>query len=123
MAEMYFALRSRKEHRQLRMSSVELVVKPGAVPYLLYTEVVFINNSCGLKHGEVTSKQVTHANTEFPDRCFVELYRQYCSHRQDGVKDEVHACPRSHPNALAGPAHQCNSKSMDVLRHSTIHAA
>ena len=48
IAGMYFALRSRKEHRQLRMSSVGLVVKPGAVPYLLYTEAVIKNNSCGL---------------------------------------------------------------------------
>jgi len=41
-------------------SSVQLVEKPGCVPYLLYTESVSKNNPGGLKHRKVESKQVTH---------------------------------------------------------------
>ena len=90
MAGMYFALRSGEEHRQLRMSSIELIEKPGAVPYLVYKESASKNNPGGLKHRKVTTKQVTHfANTECPLRCFVQLYKQYCSHRPDNVKDDA----------------------------------
>ena len=90
MAGMYFALRSGEEHRQLRMSSIELIEKPGAVPYLVYTKSASKNNPGGLKHRKVTTKQVTHfANTECPLRCFVQLYKQYCSHRPDNVKDDA----------------------------------
>ena len=79
MAGMYFALTSGEEHRQLRFSSIELIEKPRAIPYLLYTELVSKNNPGGLEHRKVTSKQVTHhANTECPTRCFVQMYKQYC---------------------------------------------
>ncbi len=90
MAGVYFALRSGEEHRQLRFSSVQLIEKPKAFPYLLYTESVSKNNPGGLKHRKVTTKQVTHhANTDRPDRCFVELYKQYRSHRPENVKDDA----------------------------------
>ena len=76
MAGLYFVLRSGEEHRRLRFSSVQLVKKPGFVPYLLHTESVSKNNPGGLKHRKVESKQVTHyANRERPERCFVEMYR------------------------------------------------
>ena len=30
-----------------------------------------------------------HANTERPDRCFVEMYKQYCLHGPTDVKDDA----------------------------------
>lgn len=90
MAGLYFALRSGEEHRQLRFGSVELIEKEGSTPYLLYTESVSKNNPGGLKHRKVSVKQVTHhANTECPQRCFVQMYKEYCFHRPDGVKDDA----------------------------------
>ena len=90
MAGLYFALRSGEEHRQLRFSSVKLVEKPGSTSYLIYTESTSKNNPGGLKHRKVTTKQVTHhANTERPDRCFVEMYKQYCLHWPTDVKDDA----------------------------------
>ena len=72
-----------------KFSSVQLVEKPGCVPYLLYTESVSKNNPGGLKHRKVESKQVTHyANRERPEHCFVETYRQYCLHRPSDVEDD-----------------------------------
>ena len=89
MAGLYFALRSCEEHRQLRFSCVQLVEKPGCVPYLLYTEPTSENNSGGLKHRKVTTKQVTHhTNSKCPERCFIEMYKQYCLHRPEGVKGD-----------------------------------
>lgn len=81
---------TREEHRRLRFSSVKLVEKPGSTSYLIYTESTSKNNPGGLKHRKVTTKQVTHhANTERPDRCFVEMYKQYCLHRPTDVKDDA----------------------------------
>ena len=72
-----------------KFSSVQLVEKPGCVPYLLYTESVSKNNPGGLKHRKVESKQVTHyANRERPEHCFVETYRQYCLHHPSDVEDD-----------------------------------
>ena len=90
MTGLYFALRSGEEHRQLRFSSVKLVEKPGSTLHLVYTESTSKNIPGGLKHRKVTTKQVTHhANTERPDRCFVEMYKQYCLHRPTDVKDDA----------------------------------
>ena len=46
----YFALRSGKEHRELRFSScqIEVVQKEGQRPYLLYTEDQSKNHPGGL---------------------------------------------------------------------------
>ena len=90
MAGLYFALRSGEEHRQLRFSSVTLVEKARSTPYLLYVESVSKNNSGGLKHRKVDAKQVIHhANIENPRRYFVEMYKQYCSHRPAKVKEDA----------------------------------
>ena len=95
MAGMYFALRSGEEHRQLRFSSVTLVEKAGSTPHLLYIESVSKNNPGGLKHRKLDAKQVVHhGNREDPSRCFVEMYRQYCSHRPAKVKEDAfYLCP------------------------------
>ena len=86
MAGLYFALRSGDEHRRLMFSSIRLVEKPGCVSSLVYTETASKNNPGGLKQRKLENKQVTHyANSECPERCFVELYKIYCSHRPTNV--------------------------------------
>ena len=77
---MYFALRSGREHRQLRNSpcQIELIEKPGKRPYLVYREDLSKNHQGGLKGRKVTPKVVEHySNTENPDRCFVALFKKY----------------------------------------------
>ena len=99
MSGLYFALRSGEEHRQMRFSSIQLVEKPGLTPYLVYTELASKNNPGGLKHRKVERKQVAHyANTGHPDRCFVEVYKQYCIRRPKDVSDDVfYLSPISNP--------------------------
>lgn len=36
----FFALRSGSEHRKLRLGNIEMVEKPGELPYLMYRECV-----------------------------------------------------------------------------------
>ena len=90
-----FALRSGEEHRQLCFSSVQMVQKPGVLPYLLYTERVSKNHQGGLKHRKVKPKQVVHhANVTQPERCFIELFKKYRSHRPECVRgDAFYLCP------------------------------
>ena len=86
---LYFALRSGREHRQLRHSpcQVEVVEKPGERPYLLYHEDTSKNHPGGLKGRKTTPKVVVHhSNTENPERCFVTLFKKY---RQLCPKDPV----------------------------------
>ena len=48
------------------------------------------NNPGGLRHGKLDAKQVIHhANIEDPRRCFVQIYRQYCSHWPAKVKEDA----------------------------------
>ncbi len=77
---LYFALRSGKEHRQLRRTpcQIELVERPGERPYLKYTEDVSKNHPGGLKGRKVAPKVVTHhANLDKQKRCFVRLFQRY----------------------------------------------
>ena len=92
MTGLYFALRSGKEHRQLRHNpcQIEVVEKPGEIPYLLYTEDVSKNNQGGLKGRKTPQKVVKHyANTDDPSRCFVRIFKLYNK-----------LCPSNRPNAL-----------------------
>ena len=75
---LYFALRSGKEHRLLRMhdSQIEVVERPGERAYLKYTEDVSKNRPGGLKGKNVKPKIVYHhANQTNPNRCFVRLFK------------------------------------------------
>ena len=84
---LYFALRSGKEHRQLRMKSsqIELVEKTGERGYLKYTEDTSKTRQGGLKERNIKPKVVYHhENVANPDRCFVRLYKKY-----------VKLCPRN----------------------------
>ena len=77
-----FALRSGKEHRQLRFSPchIEVINKEGCRPYLLYTEGCSKNCPGGLCGHKIPPKSVKHyANLN--KRCFLRLlkkYRQLC---------------------------------------------
>ena len=79
MCGLYFALRSGQEHRSLRPDQIELVEAPGQTPYLKYYEDVSKNNPGGLKHRKVQSKSVVHYANSDQSRCFVRLYKLYCS--------------------------------------------
>ena len=102
MAGLYFALRSGGEHRNLHFSSVELVEKEGTIPYLVYTETVSKNHPGGLKHRKVEPKQVKHfANTQCPERCFVEMYKKYRLHRPKGeANDAFYLTPMPKPRSV-----------------------
>ena len=75
---LFFALRSGKEHRQLRRSpgEIELLERPGERPTLCYTEDVSKNHQAR----NLTPKVVYHhSNPDNPERCFVRLFRKYMS--------------------------------------------
>ena len=74
---LHFALRSGREHRQLRHSpcQVEVVEKPVEWPY---HEETSKTHPGGLKGRKTTPKVVVHySNTENPERCFVTLFKKY----------------------------------------------
>ena len=81
---LFFALRSGREHQQLRSSpcQIEVVERSGKRPYLKYTEDISKNHPGGLKGRHAKPKVVSHhANISEPKRCFVrlfKLYRQLC---------------------------------------------
>ncbi len=86
---LYFALRSGKEHRQLRSQpcQIELVERPGERAYLKYVEDVSKNRAGGIKGRKVKPKVVLHhANVQNPERCFVRLFKRY-----------IQLCPESRP--------------------------
>lgn len=77
---LYFALRSGKEHRQLRFQpcQIEVIEREGERPYLKYSEDVSKNHPGGLKGRKVTPKVVLHhSNVDNPQRCFVRLFKRY----------------------------------------------
>ena len=83
MNGIYFALRSGKEHRELRFNSsqITLVERDGERPFLQYTEDESKNRQGGLKGCRIGRKIVKHhANISNPSRCFVRLFSVYRSH-------------------------------------------
>ena len=54
MCDLYFALRSGVEHRNLRPDQIKLFEPPSSPAYLLYTEDASKNNPGGLKHRNVS---------------------------------------------------------------------
>ena len=77
---LYFALRSGKEHRQLRFDpcQITLVQPAGERSYLKYVEDVSKNRPGGIKGRRVKPKVVQHhANSTNPERCFVRLFQKY----------------------------------------------
>ena len=77
---LFFALRSGKEHRQLRSEpcQISVVEAAGERPHLKYVEDVSKNRPGGIKGKWVKPKVVTHhANSTNPERCFVRLFQKY----------------------------------------------
>ena len=77
---LFFALRSGNEHRRLRHTpcQIQVVERPGERPYLLYTEDISKNHPGGLRGRKIKPKVVRHhANTNNPERCFVQLFKRY----------------------------------------------
>ena len=77
---LYFALRSGREHRQLRLRPCQIKIfeKEGERSYLRYTEDVSKNRPGGLKGRNITSKIVDHhENVDLPQWCFVRLHKKY----------------------------------------------
>ena len=95
---MYFALRSVKEHRDLKLQSFELVERTGEVPYIVYRESVSKNHPGGLKNRHDKAKVVIHhANTEQPDRCLIQFFKKYCEHCPEGADDVFYLTPIQNP--------------------------
>ena len=77
---LYFALRSGCEHRRLRNTpcQIQLVERIGERAYLEYTEDLSKNHPGGLKGHKIKPKVVRHhANVDYPERCFVRLFKWY----------------------------------------------
>ena len=77
---LYFALRSGKEHRNLRSRpcQIELVERPGEKAFLRCTKDVSKNRQGGLKGRNIKTKIVIHhANLEKLECCFVRLFKLY----------------------------------------------
>ena len=77
---LFSALRSGKEHRQLRSSpcQVQVIERQGERPYLRYTEDISKNHPGGLKGNSITPKAVVHhTNSGDAQRCFVRIFQLY----------------------------------------------
>lgn len=113
---LYFALRSGKEHQQLRFKpcQVELIQRSDKRPYLQYVEDVSKNRPGGLKGRKVKPKIVKHhANVSNTERCFVRLFKLY-----------MQKCPADRPNdafylqPLQKPTSDCWYSARPLGHHS-----
>ena len=108
MNGLYFALRSGKEHRELRFdpSQISIVERAGERAYLEYTEDASKNRPGGLRGLRIGHKTVKHhANPTNPSRCFVRLFSLYKS-----------LCP---PNPKRNAFYlQCLKKPTDTVWYS-----
>ena len=78
----HFALRSGEEHRSLQLFQLQLFCPPNGTAHLTYTENYSKNNKGGLLHRKIKPKQVTcYANEDNPNRCLIQLFQKYVSHR------------------------------------------
>lgn len=113
----YFALRSGKEHRQLRRNpcQIQAVEHPGERPFLRYTEDVSKNRPGWLKGRNIKPKVVVqHASLEDLKWCFVHLFKLYMSLCPDNALDHaLYLRPANHPTANCWYSKQ-------PLRHTTL---
>ena len=73
---LYFALRSGREHRQLRQHpcQIQIVESQGERSHLKYTENMSKNRPGGIKGRKMKPKVVIHhSNSDNPERCLVRL--------------------------------------------------
>ena len=97
-----FALRSGKEHHQLRHNpaQIKVVENPNERPHLIYTEDISKNRPGGIKGRQQKPKIVIHhANLEQPKCYFVrlKLYNSLCP--KDCSADSLYLQPLSQPRA------------------------
>ncbi len=103
MNGVYRALRSGKEHRQLRANPCQIAIheRPGQRSFLEYREDVSKNHSGGLKGRKTKPKIVQHhANTASPEICFVvlfKLYKSFCP--PDRPNNALYLKPLLHPTS------------------------
>ena len=133
-----FALRSGKEHRQLRHSpcQIELVETSGQRPYLRYTEDISKNHPGGLRGRKLKPKVVLHhENTENPRRCFLKLFKKYRQLRPLDAPDHAfYLQPARHPTSscwyssrplghtLLGKTLTCICKCAGIEGYKTNHS-
>ncbi len=124
MNGLYFALWSGDEYRNLRRSpcQIQVVEKPGKRPYLLYTEDISKNHPGGLKGRRVKPKIVTHhANTENPTKCFVCLFKLYCTlFPLEGPADAFYLSPLKSPR-IGLPVFNCTGLAEQAIKSHFQH--
>ena len=112
MNGLYFTLRSRDKHCNLRHSpcQIKIVERPGQRSYLVYIEDISKNRPKGRK---IKPKVVIHhENLENQDRCFVRLFKKYQS-----------LCPPNAPvdsfylTPLQKPKEECWFKHIPIGRN------
>ena len=100
---LYFALRSGKEHRQLRSRPCQITVveRPGEKAYLRYVEDVSKNRQGGIKGRNIKAKEVIHhANAVNPQRCFVRIFKLYQERIPENIPDHAfYLKPLQNPTA------------------------
>ena len=81
MCGLYFALRSGKEHRQLRFDpcQIEVIEQPGERPFVVYIEDTSKNEPGGLKEGKSSKKLFSITRKKRNQRCFVRVFKLYNS--------------------------------------------
>ena len=80
MNDLYFALRSDKEHRQLRADPCLITVdeRPSMCPYLKYVEDISENRLGSVKGHRIQPIIAQHHNNPSnPATCFVESFKLY----------------------------------------------
>jgi hypothetical protein len=101
-----FALRSGREHRNLRYGRPQITLHEpaGGAPYLRYSEEVCKTQQGGLKHRKISKKDVVHhANLQNPSRCHVRLFRKYMSKCPKNKRDDafyLQVLKKQHPDGL-----------------------
>ena len=109
------ALRSGKEHRNLKPDMIQLYESDSGMSYLLYSEHGSKNHSGGLKERKVANKSVkVFANIEEPQKCPVRLYSKYMSLRPYSARKDVF-----YLQPLQNPVADCWYQSKPV-GHNTL---
>ena len=85
-----FALRSGKEHRNLRPDMIECIENGNEPSYLKYDESGSKNNQGGLNEHKLKNKSVkVFENPDNPSQCVVKLYKKYMEWRPSSTPNDV----------------------------------
>lgn len=127
-----FALRSGKEHRNLRFKPSQITIHEpdGGIPYLRYAEDVSKTQQGGLKHRKISKKEVEHrANMPNPERCHVRLLKKYLSKCPKDRRDDafyLQVLRQPHPDGLwysrqAVGVHTIQTVVPEICRKAGLH--